>query len=198
MSLRKHIIVLAATVATVLLAPGCAGVGETIERATAWRDRAADARASVADELAGLERARADLPATDPTLPTLDAAIAGARTRLNALDAAVRHADLVLEEMREPADTLTRGVTALSPLLPPGAQGPALLGAALVATALRARQVRQGAESIVASIQAAMKDPDFQTAFQRQATTIRSVQTPVARRLVDSATGDRALLRSPI
>lgn len=188
------------TLAITLGAAGCADIEHTLAQAHALRDHASDARTGVASELDGLEQQRDRLGDNPPPAiaSDLDLAIAGARARLGALDAALAHADRVIDEMERPTDGITQGVGALAPFLPPGTQGPALLGAALIATLLRARQVRTGADSIVASIQSAMKDPEFKQAFERQAGTIRSIQTPAARRIVDRATGKPAPLRSPL
>ncbi|RMH24805.1 MAG: hypothetical protein D6692_12165 [Planctomycetota bacterium] len=180
------------------LLPACADIPGTIAQAARWRDEAAAVRDMVTNELDNLEAARAAIPDDAPDAPGLDAAIANARAKRAALDAAVLHADRVLAEMTEPSDSLTVGVGALTPLLPPPAQGPVLLAAALVATLLRARQVRAGADSIVKSIQHARKDPLFQQAFERHADAIRSIQTPAARRIVDGVTTPKPLLRSPI
>ncbi len=180
------------------LLPACADIPGTISEAARWRDDAAAVRDTVTHELDNLEAARASLPDDAPDAPDLDAAIATARAKRAALDAAVLHADRVLAEMTDPTDSLTVGIGALTPLLPPPAQGPVLLGAALVATLLRARQTRAGADSIVKSIQHACKDPLFQQAFERHADAIRSIQTPAARRIVDGVTAPKPLLRSPI
>ncbi len=176
---------------------GCADVPATIARAAAWRDDAAGARDRIAQDLHALRAARDAVPDDHPTAPDLDAAISAADARLAALDAALTHADRVLTEMTTPTDGLTRAADALSPILPPPARGPVLLGAALIATLLRARQVRQGAASIAASIEKALDDPDFKAAFRRHADTIRTIQTPTARRIVDQATRP-GLIRSPI
>jgi len=185
-------------IAIVSVPSGCADIPQTVAAATALREDAARARDRLAGELAGLEQARADLPPDAPSAPDLDAAIGLARARAAALDAAVLHADRVLAEMGRPTDALTQGVGMLTPLLPPPAQGPTLLAAALVATLLRARQVRKGAGSIAASIQNALRDPDFRAAFERHADAIRSIQTPTARRIVDEVTKPGPMLRSPI
>lgn len=182
----------------VLVPSGCADIPSTLADVAALRDDAARARDHIAAELSALEGARADLPAHAPPAPDLDAAIAAARAKVAALDAGVLHADRILAEMAHPTDALTQGVGVLSPLLPPPVQGPVLFGAALAVTLLRARQVRKGAGSIVASIQNALKDPAFRDAFERHADTIRSIQTPTARRIVDEVTKPGLMLRSPI
>jgi hypothetical protein len=191
--------VIALAIVTLSL-PGCADIPRTIAQAQAWRDDASAARDRLNAEIDALASARPAVPDGSARAAELDAALAVATTRAAALDAAVRHADLILTEMTTPADGLTRGVSALSPFLPAPAQGPALLGAALLATLLRAHQVKKGAGSIVASIEKAMADPDFQAAFDRHAATIRSIQTPTARRIVDEITrsANARPIRSPI
>ncbi len=180
-----------------LVLSGCADLPETIAQARAWRDHAAASRAQVAADLADLQATRQSLPDDAPHAPDLDAALARARAQLAALDAAVTHADLILAEMTEPTDALTQGAHALGGYLPAPARGPVVLGAALVAALVRAHQVRKGAGSIAASIQKALADPDFRAAFERHAATIRTIQTPTARRIVDETTRP-TLLRSPI
>lgn len=189
--------VIALAVLTLTLG-ACADIPRTLAQASAWRDEAARARDGVAQDLGALEAARATVPDADPNAPDLYAALALARAKLQTLDAAVAHADLVLGEMANPSDALTQGVDALAPFLPAPARGPALLGAALLATLVRARQLRKGAGSIAASIQKALGDPDFRAAFDRHAATIRSIQTPTARRIVDEVTKPGPMLRSPI
>lgn len=195
--LCRRLAVIALSIVTLSLT-ACADIPGAIAQANALRDQAAQARQHLDTELADLQSARASLPDDAPAVRDLDAAIALAHAKRQALDAALAHADLVLAEMQTPTDALTQGVSALSPLLPPPAQGPVLLGAALIATLFRARQVRKGAGSIVASIQKALGDPDFRAAFERHAATIRSIQTPTARRIVDETTKPGLMLRSPI
>lgn len=197
MRLVRTLAVIALAIVLSTLA-ACADIPATLSAAESWRDEAAQAHAHATEQLQALEQARADLPPHAPDAPVIDASIAVAQTRLAALDAALRHADLVLAEMRDPADPLTLAVQALSPILPPQAQGPAVLGAALLATIVRARRVRKGADSIAASIQAALKDPEFESLFQKHASTIRSIQTPTARRIVDEATRPGFMIRAPI
>lgn len=196
MRLVRTLAVIALAIVLSALA-ACADIPATLSAAESWRDEAAQAHAHAAEQLQALEQARAEMPPQAPDTPVIDASIAVAQTRLAALDAALRHADLVLAEMRDPADPLTLAVQALSPILPPQAQGPAVLGAALLATIVRARRVRKGADSIAASIQAALKDPEFQSHFQKHAATIRSIQTPTARRIVDEATRPGFMIRTP-
>lgn len=194
---RSFLILLIAIVAIITLT-ACGSLRETITQATHLRDQTAAARANVAAQLASLEQTQTSIPPGTPERSEADAAIALANAKLAALDAAVLHADLVLQEMTHPTDSLTQGVGSIAPFLPAPAQGPALLGAALIATLLRAHQVRKGAGSIAASIQKAMGDPAFKQAFEAQANTIRSIQTPAARRIVDQETRPGTGLKLPI
>lgn len=194
---RSFLTVIALTLAALSLG-ACGSLQETIAHATDLRNDAARARDTVATQIESLQSTQAALPVDAPEHAEIESALALANARLAALDAAVLHADRVLAEMTEPTDSLTQGVGAISPWLPAPVQGPALLGAALIATLLRARQVRQGAGSIAASIQKAMADPDFKAAFERHAATIRSIQTPAARRIVDQETRPGTGLRMPI
>ncbi len=194
----RSLIITSLLVLSALAPSACGSLRETVAQATDLRNEAAQARDAVAARVESLESDRDSLPPGSPEHAETETAIALANARLAALDAAVLHADRVLEEMTSPSDSLTRGVGALSPYLPGPAQGPALLGAALIATLLRAHQVRKGAGSIAASIQKAMTDPEFKAAFERQAATIRSIQTPAARRIVDQETNPRTGPRMPI
>lgn len=196
----KSVAVFGVIALAVVTLPGCADIPRTIAQAQAWRDEAAGARERLDAEIDALAEARRGVPDDSARAAELDATLALAQTRADALGAAVRHADLILAEMATPTDGLTRGVSALAPLLPAPGQGPALLGAALLATLLRAHQVKKGAGSIVASIQKAMADPEFRAAFDRHAPTIRSIQTPTAHRIVDEITRSAGVrpVRMPI
>ncbi|MEM9372378.1 MAG: hypothetical protein AAGA55_01925 [Planctomycetota bacterium] len=185
-------------IAVILALTGCGSLEDTIAAATGIRDQAAQARVEVVTQLESMRASRESLEPGSPEHAEATAAITLANARMAALDAAILQADRVIAEITDPSDGLTQGVGTITPFLPAPAQGPALLGAALVATLLRAHQVRKGAGSIAASIRKAMDDPDFKQAFERQAGTIRSIQTPAARRIVDQETGSRPGLRLPI
>lgn len=195
--IRSFLFIISLVFVTLTLG-ACGSLQETIAQATNLRNDASHARDTVATQIESLETTQASLPIDSTAHADAASALAIANAKLAALDAAVLHADRVLAEMTDPQDSLTQGVGAISPFLPAPVQGPALLGAALIATLLRAHQVRKGAGSIAASIQKAMADPDFKQAFERQAGTIRSIQTPAARRIVDQETGSRPGLKMPI
>lgn len=176
----------------------CGSIQETLAQTSALRDQAKVARTEIATQVNTLESAQSVLPPNAPESASTSAALAAARAKLASLDAAILHADQVIAEITAPTDSITQGIGALAPFLPPPAQGPALLGAALLATIIRARQVRKGAGSIATSISKAMQDPEFKSVFERHSDTIRSIQTPAARRIVDQETGKAGSLRSPI
>lgn len=173
---------------TLLVAPlhGCAGIGETIEQAQHWRSQAHDARESAETELGELIAEREASGDGSSQAEMIDAAIARAQAKIAVLDAAIVHADMVLNEAQNPSDGLTRIAGQVVPFVPAPVQGPLLLGAALLATIARSQQLKAGTRSIIKSIQHAVNnDEAFGAAFRVNADTIRTIQTPLARRMVD-------------
>jgi len=172
----------------ILLAPtlGCAGIGETIEQTARWRSEAQAAKTAAATQLDGLIVHRESLPDDSAQGVLLDAAIVRAQSKIAVLEAAIVHADMVLREAQNPTDGLTRITEQLLPFIPAPAQAPLLLGAALLTTLVRSRQLTAGAQSIIRSIEhAAKNDESFGSALRANADTIRTIQTPMARRMVD-------------
>lgn len=177
---------------TALLASGCADLQGAIARTETWRNQAATVRDSIDEQLGVLESQRADLEPGSTAAGALDTQIALARARHSALDAAITRADQVLNEARDPSDGLTRLAREAAPWIPAPAQGPVVLGAALIATLLRSRQLKHTSTSIINSISHVLeRDPQFRTLFEQHADTIRSIQTPGARKLVDQTTRKR-------
>lgn len=165
---------------------GCAGIAETIEQTEHWRARANDAKLSAESDLAELVAQRESFPNDSSQAGLIDAVIARAQAKIAMLDAAIVHADMVLKEAQNPSDGLTKITTQLVPFLPVPAQAPLLLGAALLATIARSQQLKTGTKSIIQSIQHAMNNDEvFSSAFRANADTIRTIQTPLARRMVD-------------
>lgn len=165
---------------------GCAGIGETIEQTSRWRDQAHNARNTAESELEDLVDQREAFPDSSQQAGLIDAAIARARAKISMLDAAIVHADMVLEETENPTDGLTGITERLISFIPAPAQGPLLLGAALITTLVRSQQLKAGSRSIIQSIQHAVSnDESFHAAFKANADTIRTIQTPLARRMVD-------------
>jgi len=104
----------------------------------------------------------------------------------DAVQVAVSRADAVLREAESPTEPISQAVGFVAPWVPEPARAPLVLGGALLATAARARQLRQAAASIARGIERAMEDdPGFAQQFQSHAPTMRSIQTHAAARIVD-------------
>ncbi len=172
---------------------GCADLQGALAQTSAWRDEASALRQEINARLGELEAQRETISDDAPGAPVIDAALATARAKITALDAAIGQADLVIEEALHPSDSLTRIAQGVSAWVPAPAQGPLVLGAALVATLVRSRQLKQGAASIIQSLEHVMgRDEQFRALFASHADTIRTIQTPAARRLVDKTLGKSA------
>jgi len=193
----RKITLLAITLVPLGAAPGCADF--TPDDARAFRDQAAHVRDDLAARAGELEALRETYPEGTPERADLEAAIDGAAAKAAALDAAISRMDLVLAEADAPTDGLAVAARDLGAYLPEPARLPLLLAGALGATLLRARQLKKGAGSIARSLSTAMKgDPELQTAVARNADTLRTIQTPTARRIVDEHTKDTPMIRLPI
>jgi hypothetical protein len=180
-------LLLPAAVGAVAALGGC-GVDEGL---VAMREQAREAEAAIRadrDELAGLvER----LPPGDPARARVGAMIHAredligrfgvAGDRLEALISAAESGDI--------AGTMETGAGVFVPLLPVGAQVPAVLAAGLVASLWRAARLKRSAVSIAEGLEKAMRDDDgLREGVKRNAATLRSVQTPTAKRIVDEVT----------
>ncbi len=178
-----------------LALPACADLGAI----QALRDDARQTRAAMQERAHQLEQLRETYPQNDPLRPEFDASLAQSRASIEALDAAVLRIDQVLDEAANPSDGLTRTAQQLGPLLPEPVRLPLLLGAALGATLLRSGQIKKGAISIARSIDKAMEDDEaLREALARNANTLRSLQTPTGRRIVDQAGSRNPLGMMPI
>ena len=165
---------------------GCAGVGESIGQLETIRDQAALIRSDLQGQLDELALMRESIPDGSEQLGAVDALMAQINAKLAVVDAAVIHADQVIESASNPSDPLTIGADAISPWVPAPIQAPLVLGAALLATLIRSRSLSSGARSIVESINHVMgKDESFKAVFSSNADTIRTIQTPAARKMVD-------------
>ncbi|USO00215.1 MAG: hypothetical protein H6810_06015 [Phycisphaeraceae bacterium] len=99
----------------------------------------------------------------------------------------------------DPADTMQQAVGAVLPFVPAGAQLPVLLAGGLVASLWRAASLKKSAVSIAAGLEKAMREDDqLRDGVRRNAAVLRSVQTPTAKRIVDEATKDKAMVRLPV
>jgi len=166
---------------------GCADLQGALAQTSVWRDKASMIESEVQDQLITLENKRETIEDTSIDAPYLDAAIAKAKAQLSALNAAIAQADLVIEEAQNPSDSLTRAADAISPWIPAPAQGPIVLGAALIATMMRSKNLKNSAASIIQSLEYTMnRDPEFRQLFTKHADTIRTIQTPGARKLINA------------
>lgn len=178
-----------------LALPACTDLGAI----QALRDDARQAGAAMRERADQLESLREAYPSGDPIQPEIDASLAQSWASIEALDAAVLRIDQVLGEVANPSDGLTRTAQELGPFLPEPVRLPLLLGAALGATLLRSGQIKKGAISIAMSIDKAMEgDEALREALARNANTLRSLQTPTARKIVDQAGSRNPLAMMPI
>lgn len=164
----------------------------------AMRDQASVLRNEIAAE-ADRMQADADADESDPILrqASADAAVE-LRQRLAALDQVITSLDAAVAA-QNPDDAMHDLGTQALPLLPEPLRSPALLVGALVIALLRANQLKRAAGSIASSIaKAAEKDEQMRSAIQRQADTLRSVQTPTAKRIVDEKTAQGFMLKLPV
>lgn len=188
-----RLMLVALLLAMLTLGAGCADLHGAIAQTARWRDEAHTLTGQLGDRLTALHEQRAALPDNHPDAPALDAAISTARAELAALESAAQRVDAVLDEARQPSDGLTRLADHVSAWVPAPAQGPLVLGAALAATLLRSQRLKSSAVSIIESIDHVMtRDERFRSLFADHANTIRTIQTPQARRLVN-----RTLAKAP-
>lgn len=83
-------------------------------------------------------------------------------------------------------------------ILPEPARSLVLTGVGGLAL-LRANQHKRGLASVARGIHhAARDDEEFRACFRRHAAEFRSVQTPLARRVIDETTKDRFMMRLPV
>jgi len=159
-----------------------------LPRVEAFRSDVAGLGSRWAEQSRALEARLAGMKADDPLRPDAQAALARAKAKEAAAEAAVQQVDLVVARAKNPDDPLGQSVGALSPLLPEPARWPLALGAALIASLARARQLKEGLTSVATGLDKAMADdPEFATGFKKHANTFRSIQTPTARKVIDAA-----------
>lgn len=186
--MRIRSIIVVSLFSFVFVLAGCADLGGAIARTSAWRDRAALARDSLDQQIIDLQAQQAQLDPNSSESVQLGSDIKLARAQQAVLDAAITQVNQVLHEAQNPSDALTHIAHSVSSWVPAPAQGPIVLGAALIATLARSRQLKQSTISIVQSISHVLeRDEQFRSLFESHADTIRTIQTPGARRLVDKA-----------
>lgn len=179
---------------SVVLAAGCVEMGEV----RAFRDRAAALSEQWGAESRAWAQRLEGMTPDDPLRPDVEAALARARAKEAAAQAAVQQVDLLIQRAANPDDALGQAVEIAAPWIPAPARAPLALGAALVAALVRAAQLKRGMISIARGINKAMEEDDqFRAGFQRHANTFRAIQTPLAKRVVDEASG-RRIVRLPV
>jgi hypothetical protein len=158
-----------------------------------FRDQAAAVRDRSHADSDAWSRRLASMKADAPARADAEAALARSRAQEAAADAATKQVDLVMNGAAQPQDTLGQTVGAVSPLLPEPIRLPLALGAALIASLVRSAQLKQGMASIATGLNKAMEeDEQFKAGFRRHANTFRSIQTPLAKKVVDQTTRRRA------
>lgn len=120
-----------------------------------------------------------------------------ARSAERVIEAGIAEMEAVIREVRQPTDEITVGLGALVQVLPSGVGGPLVLGGALLVSVLRLVQMRRALESVARSIDVATReDVDLRESLRESAPTLRSIQTPTARRVIDATQGKA--LRIPV
>ncbi len=171
------------------LGVGCAPVGQSVEQLGSMRDQAAEIQGSLQGQLDELALMRETIPDGTQQGDAVDAMAAQVKAKLAVVEAAIVHADQVIEGVENPSDPLTIAAGAVSPYVPVPLQAPLVLGAALLASVVRSRSLKNGTRSIIESINYVMKkDESFRAAFESNADTIRTIQTPGARKIVNKLT----------
>ncbi len=182
----QSIIVSFLSLLTITLIVGCADLQGAIAQTSAWRDEAHTVKDTLNEQITLMESELASLEPGSPSAIQLAADLKIARAKQSTLQAAIAQADLVIQEASEPTDSITTIAHGVSSWMPAPIQGPLVLGAALIATLARSRQLKESSKSIVNSIAHVLeRDEQFRSIFQSHADTIRSIQTPGARRIVD-------------
>lgn len=176
-----------------MMSVGCSDLQGAIAQTSAWRDEASVLRDDLNHQLQSLRHQQQQSDPESTAAQHIESQIKLTQAKHSALDAAITHADQVLQEAQHPTDTLTRIVNGASAWVPAPAQGPLVLGAALIATLVRSRQLKLSSTSIIQSIAHVLeRDEQFRTIFTQHSDTIRSIQTPNARRLVDQTQRKRS------
>jgi hypothetical protein len=164
----------------------CAPIAQSIDRLSTMRDQASEIRSDLQSDIDELELMRESFPDGSDQRIGIETMIAQMHAKLSVVDAAIIHADQVIESASNPSDPLTIAADSVSQFVPAPIQAPLVLGAALIATIMRSRSLKVGTRSIVESIDHVLrKDDSFKAAFVANADTIRTIQTPGARKLVD-------------
>ncbi|MCC6950732.1 MAG: hypothetical protein IT433_04715 [Phycisphaerales bacterium] len=179
---------------------GCEGLPDAV----ALRDRAGVMQevvhADVAAQRDVVERMREAGEDPDSAgMRDATAVLAQMEARARTLDAAVGELDALIAEATNPTHPISEGVELISRSLPEPLRSPVVLGGALLAMAVRANRLRAALASVAQSIEKAKQnDEQFRRSFKENAPTIRSIQTPTARSIVEAATSQGFTLSLPL
>jgi hypothetical protein len=190
----KVILVLLLLIALIIPLSGCTDLKGAIAQTGAWRDQAATIQSTLDEQIIVMQ---SELAAIDPDSALAQHLIADiklAQAKHASLGAAIAQADIVLKEVKQPTDPMTQIAQGVSAWVPAPIQGPLVLGAALIASLARSSQLKRTGTSIVNSIRHVLeRDEQLKAIFASHADTIRSIQTPNARKLVDQVQNKRAM-----
>lgn len=158
-----------------------------------FHDDAALAATSLRSQADALDQRIAAVPPDDPSLHTAQLASAAARALADAAElAAAESGRLLTDAEPHPFSQILEWTI---PFLPEPYRAPVILAGAAGLALLRAARLKAGLASIARSIQKALEsDPAFAQQFRVHADTFRSIQTPLARKVVDQATAGRSFL----
>lgn len=172
---------------------GCADLQDLQQ----FRSSAAGLHGELAAEAKAWEKRLETTAPDDPVRPDVEAALARAKAKEAAAQAALEQVDLVVQRVAHPDDPLGQGVQLLAPYLPGPVQVPLALGAALLVSLFRGVQLKRGITSIAAGLEKAMEDDDqLRARMKANASTFRSIQTPAARRMVDQVQRTRRVRKA--
>ncbi|MDI1288490.1 MAG: hypothetical protein PSX37_00885 [bacterium] len=189
------VLLMATLAASVLLLPGCSGLGDLAPA----RSSAVRVRDDLSTTIRAAEDLLASLPEGDLRREAIERDLASTRASREAVNAAIQQIDLLVSEVTSPTDSLTLGLKAVGESLPEPVRAPLLLGGALIVMSMRAGRLKAALVSVAKSIEKAKQaDEAFDERFRAHAASIRSVQTPTAQRIIDEATKDTLVLRFPL
>jgi TolA-binding protein len=172
-----------------------AAKAEAAARQAALEEQLAEAQARLED--AEDEATRRSLQVTIDALRTeaaraagqaaqTDVEIAGAKLKLAAADAAVKTLDAAIAEYKSPTDPLNQAVQGALPFLPEPVRLPLAWGATIGALLWRSKGLKNALTSVIKSVEALKSEaPSVAAAMTQHAKTIRKIQTPTARKIVD-------------
>lgn len=142
-----------------------------------------------------------DDPADQAKVQELQRLLERVRLQEQAARAASAELDTIVARAKGTAsDEIGTTINGVSPFIPEPLRIPIALGAALVLSLARAAQLKRATLSIAQSLEKAMEsDDELRQRVQSHAPTLRTMQTPTARRLVDVATGkSRPMISIPV